>query len=99
MNNNDWKRPLTLRELEAIVEDLDLNEENDIDICYIPPEVDDLTDEENIDEDVTGKLENLPVDLAGTFEIMHVANDGEFEENMLHDAALPLPKKRQGWKI
>lgn len=90
MNNNDWKRPLTLRELEEILEDIDLDEEN-IDICYIPPDVDDLTDEENIDDDVIGELENLPNDLAGTFEIMHVANENE--ESISQEVTLPPPKK------
>ncbi|KAF2881967.1 hypothetical protein ILUMI_24205 [Ignelater luminosus] len=45
-NQEVQPKPLSLKELEAIVEDLDGNEE--IDICYIPPDVDNLTDEEDI---------------------------------------------------
>ncbi|KAI4459704.1 dehydrogenase/reductase sdr family member 11 [Holotrichia oblita] len=60
---DDPLRSLTLKELEAIVEDLDLNEE--IDICYIPPDVDDITDEEDIDDNVIGGVENLHIDIAG----------------------------------
>lgn len=88
---DDPKRPLTLRELEAIVEDLDLNEE--IDVCYIPPDVDDITDEKNIDDNVIGGVENLHVDIAGTFEIVHPDNEIEIGDGIHHEAASSTPSK------
>lgn len=80
---DDPKRPLTLRELEAIVENIDLDDE--ITISYIPPEVDNLTDEENIDDDVIGETDNLPSDLAGTFEILHSGYEVEMRDNVHHE--------------
>lgn len=52
---------------------MDIDEE--IDIAYIPPNVDELTDEENIDDNEMGDIQNLPRDLAGTFDIMTPEDD------------------------
>lgn len=56
MSNLDYyelHRALTLSELEAELENVD-NCHNVIDAVIIPPEVDELTDEENIDDDLLG---------------------------------------------
>ncbi|KAF2894891.1 hypothetical protein ILUMI_11285 [Ignelater luminosus] len=71
----EMKRPLTIKELEAIVEDIQNGD--DIDAVYIPLDVDTLTDEENLDDDVL--LEKVPVtDVAGTFEV-HVESSDDDE--------------------
>ncbi|KAF2881065.1 hypothetical protein ILUMI_25114 [Ignelater luminosus] len=71
----EMKRPLTINELEAIVEDIQNGD--DIDAVYIPPDVDTLTDEENLDDDVL--LEKVRVtDVAGTFEV-HVESSDDDE--------------------
>lgn len=41
----------------------------EIDAVYIPPNVDELTDEEEFSEDVERSEENRNIDIAGTFEI------------------------------
>ncbi|KAI4469474.1 transposase is4 [Holotrichia oblita] len=64
-----FKKALTVQELEAILEeDSDLEEINEIDAVYVPPDVDSLTDEENLDEDLLAG-ENLSMDIVGTIEI------------------------------
>lgn len=77
---------MTLRELEAIVETIDVNEE--LDVCYVPPDVDSLTDEEELDDDVIFGPENLQLDIAGTFEVMYP--DNEIEGDVNHE--IPLNK-------
>jgi len=63
------KQPLTTKEMMAIIEeDPDIQNTNDIDIIYIPPEVDEVTDEEDIDDNVIGEG-SLHNEIAGTFEI------------------------------
>ncbi|KAF2904968.1 hypothetical protein ILUMI_01211 [Ignelater luminosus] len=81
--SNYWKdhhkrhRPLTLQELEAELENLE--DGLKIDAVIIPPEVDELTDEEDIDENLLqGK--NIAQDVAGTFQIM--TTDSEVLENL-----------------
>ncbi|KAF2890909.1 hypothetical protein ILUMI_15264, partial [Ignelater luminosus] len=45
----EMKKPFTIKELEAIVEDIQNGD--DIDAVYIPPDVDILTDEKDLDDD------------------------------------------------
>ncbi|KAF2881373.1 hypothetical protein ILUMI_24816 [Ignelater luminosus] len=69
------ERRLTIKELESIVEDIQNGD--DIDAMYIPPDVDTLTDEEDLDNDVL--LEKVPVtDVGGTFEV-HVESSDDDE--------------------
>lgn len=61
MCENKWKnnpkRPLTLRELEAELENIT---DNEIDVAIIPPTGDDLTDEEYFDDnDLTGNFRKI----------------------------------------
>lgn len=51
-----------------------------MDAVYIPPEVDELTDEENIDDNEM--LSEIPLDreIAGTFEI-DIGHDDGFDES------------------
>ncbi|XP_025192062.1 piggyBac transposable element-derived protein 3-like [Melanaphis sacchari] len=66
-----WKneRPLSTAELLAILEeDEDLFQTDSVDAVYIPPPVDEVTDEEELDDDLRENVINLP-DVAGTYEI------------------------------
>nr|CAH7734201.1 unnamed protein product [Callosobruchus chinensis] len=63
------RRPLSTAELLAIIEeDEDLQLADSMDAVYIPPPVDELTDEEDIDDQGCETEMNLP-DVAGTYEI------------------------------
>ncbi|KAG5897895.1 hypothetical protein JTB14_008063 [Gonioctena quinquepunctata] len=67
------RKVLTQKELEAALEEaVDELErqghEDVIDAVYKPPDVDTLTDEENIDDE-NYSPENEPTDIAGTFEL------------------------------
>ncbi|XP_030751364.1 uncharacterized protein LOC115878894 [Sitophilus oryzae] len=75
--------------LEEIVQDLDCDNLK-IDAVYIPPNVDELTDEENFSDDVERREQNENADIAGTFEIHTNENDlyGDSDEE-------PLAVKRQ----
>lgn len=61
----NMRRPLTQLELIAEIENMS---DDDIDAVLIPPEVDELTDEENVDDNIIG-TETIPSDVTGTFEI------------------------------
>ncbi|KAF5308714.1 hypothetical protein FQR65_LT06075 [Abscondita terminalis] len=64
--SNYYTRPLSMRELEAIIEeDFSIVKANTIDAVYIPPTVDELTDEEDIDDDLLEE-NSRPSDRAGT---------------------------------
>lgn len=72
-----WKneRPLSTAELLAILEeDVDLLQTDTVDAVYIPPPVDEVTDEEELDDDICENEKNLP-DVAGTYEIHAVLPD------------------------
>ncbi|CAG9772350.1 unnamed protein product [Ceutorhynchus assimilis] len=80
---------LTQKELElALGEELDeLHDENEqIDAVYIPPEVDQLTDEEDLSEDPENIVNSQNGDIAGTFEI-HTAQDDIYDESDEEDLA------------
>ncbi|KAL3269167.1 hypothetical protein HHI36_008250 [Cryptolaemus montrouzieri] len=65
--NPETNRAWTTGELFAILQEKDCDE---IDAVYIPSEVDELTDEENIDDDLIGGVaSDFGNDVAGTFEI------------------------------
>jgi len=60
------KRPLSTAELLAILEeDEDLFQTDAVDAVYIPPPIDEVTDEEELDDDLRENVINLP-DVAGT---------------------------------
>ncbi|KAG5876688.1 hypothetical protein JTB14_005154 [Gonioctena quinquepunctata] len=68
-----FRKVLTQKELEAAseeaVDELERQGHEDvIDTVYIPPDVDTLTDEKNIDDE-SYSPENEPTDMAGTFEV------------------------------
>ncbi|KAF2902242.1 hypothetical protein ILUMI_03944 [Ignelater luminosus] len=66
---------ITITELEAIVEEIQNGD--DMGAVYIPPDVDTLTDEKDLDDDVL--LEKVPVtDVVGTFEV-HVESSDDDE--------------------
>ena len=57
---DDFKRADLVKELEAIVENLDLNSDF-IDIACIPPEeVRNFTDEEDVDDNPISNISSLP---------------------------------------
>ncbi|KAK9875266.1 hypothetical protein WA026_007657 [Henosepilachna vigintioctopunctata] len=66
-----WKQALSSQEIMSILEEEeDLEDANQIDAVYIPPTVDNLTDEEGLDDDVLGDYDNIvSTDIAGTYEI------------------------------
>lgn len=57
---------LSFQELEGILEEDPQNDE--IDAVYIPPPVDILTDEEDLNDDLTMEEQSV-LEIAGTFEI------------------------------
>lgn len=75
------KRALTTEELSALLEEeLDYQNYDSIDVVYVPPETDDLTDEENIDENIIGE-EIMEGDIAGTYEIqMNKDSDDSYDD-------------------
>ncbi|KAG5898938.1 hypothetical protein JTB14_004662 [Gonioctena quinquepunctata] len=73
-----FRKVLTQKELEAALEEADV-----IDAVYIPPDVDTLTDEENID-DKNYSPENEPTDIAVTFEL-HVPDSHNDVREDEHD--------------
>ncbi|KAI4468121.1 hypothetical protein MML48_2g00012654 [Holotrichia oblita] len=76
--NNNMRRPLTQLELLAEIENMS---DDDIDAVLIPPEVDELTDEENVDDNIIG-TETIPSDVTGTFEIhSHTMSFNKEEES------------------
>ncbi|XP_066261379.1 uncharacterized protein [Euwallacea similis] len=69
-----FSKYFTQKELEAaleeIVTDLQNNDESQhIDAVYIPPDVDTLTDEENINDENNLQEFEEPTDIVGTFEL------------------------------
>ena len=59
----------TLAEIREILED-DTDNNDEIDVVYVPPPVDTLTDGEDVDDNLMGDIdEDLDRDIAGTFEI------------------------------
>nr|CAI5834682.1 unnamed protein product [Callosobruchus analis] len=78
-----FSRYLTQKELEAAVEEIMLDGINDqsdeIDAVYIPPEVDTLTDEEDVNDDMNPRESEEPFDVVGTFEL-HVPDNTELPD-------------------
>nr|CAI5818477.1 unnamed protein product [Callosobruchus analis] len=78
-----FSRYLTQKELEAAVEAIMLDGINDqsdeIDAVYIPPEVDTLTDEEDVNDDMNPRESEEPFDVVGTFEL-HVPDNTELPD-------------------
>ncbi|VEN52385.1 unnamed protein product, partial [Callosobruchus maculatus] len=76
-----FSRYLTQKELEAAVEEImregDNDPDDEIDAVYIPPDVDTLTDEEDINEDMIVRESEEPTDIVGTFEL-HVPDNTKF---------------------
>ncbi|KAK9702941.1 hypothetical protein QE152_g29632 [Popillia japonica] len=84
--------------LESVIDELEFERNEDaIDAVYIPPEVDVLTDEENIDDEYipTENLSQDP-DIAGTFE-MHLptADDADTDEFDSSDEETLASKKQK----
>jgi len=64
----------TAEEIRAVIEEID---DEEVDAVILPPDVDELTDEENIDDGemiINDGGQSLPTDATGTFEI-HTASD------------------------
>nr|CAH7753976.1 unnamed protein product [Callosobruchus chinensis] len=62
-----FSRYLTQKELEAAVEEIMMEPNNDqsgrIDAVYIPPEVDTLTNEEDVNDDMNPRESEEPIDI------------------------------------
>nr|CAI5829856.1 unnamed protein product [Callosobruchus analis] len=57
-----------------------INDQSDeIDAVYIPPEVDTLTDEEDVNDDMNPRESAKPFDVVGTFEL-HVPDNTELPD-------------------
>ncbi|KAF5284776.1 hypothetical protein FQA39_LY04501 [Lamprigera yunnana] len=79
-----FKQLLTQCELEAELEKVldevgSFREQENLQIVYISPDVDNLTDEENIEEDAIFGREDVPTEMAGTFEIENV--EDQYDES------------------
>lgn len=88
-----WKneKPLSTAELLAILdEDEELLQSEIVDAVYIPPIVDEITDEEDFDDDIRENVINLP-DVAGTYEI-HVISPDTSED--LVNQSIPSSSKK-----
>lgn len=86
-----WQKPLSTAELLAILnEDEDLLQSDTVDAVYIPPPVDEVTDEEELDDDICENAINLP-DIAGTYEI-HASLPDTSED--LDSQSLPSTSKK-----
>ncbi|KAJ8913353.1 hypothetical protein NQ315_008743 [Exocentrus adspersus] len=80
------KRFLTQRELEEVLQDVVTEIEDNGNECinavYIPPDADELTDEETIDDNLVINEEPLEREIAGTFEIdVDIDNDDIYDES------------------
>lgn len=64
-----------------------------VDVVYEPPEVDQMTDEEDIDDNIIGKG-NIEADIAGTFEI-YPNNSVDSEDSEDDNVPLSEVAKRQ----
>ncbi|KAI4469511.1 dde superfamily endonuclease [Holotrichia oblita] len=66
--------------MEEVLNELDDEQEGALNAVYIPPKVDELTDEEDIDDNVL--LNEIPLDgeIAGTFEIDVGSDDALHDE-------------------
>jgi hypothetical protein len=62
------KRFVSVKEAVAILDEL-IDDEEEIDMVIIPPDVGVVSDEEEGDEDSTESLNDLPSDVAGTIEL------------------------------
>jgi len=88
-----WKneKPLSTAELLAILdEDEELLQSEIVDAVYIPPIVDEITDEEDFDDDIRENVINLP-DVTGTYEI-HVISPDTSED--LVNQSIPSSSKK-----
>nr|CAI5846111.1 unnamed protein product [Callosobruchus analis] len=78
-----FSRYLTQKELEAAIEEImmdGINDQSDgIDAVYIPPEVDTLTAEEDVNDDMNPLESEEPFDVVGTFEL-HVPDNTELPD-------------------
>jgi hypothetical protein len=85
------KRPLSTAELLALLdEDDDLANAGQIDAVYIPPNVDEITDEEDIDDDLL--VEDVEIaDVAGTFEVHAHAEQEQVHAEQEHEPDEPTP--------
>lgn len=76
------KKYLRIEEVIAILEDEDENEEiaavassSNVNVVYIPPDADEISDEEKIDDNVMNDNGAIDVDIAGTVELEYESED------------------------
>lgn len=76
------KKYLRIEEVIAILEDEDENEEiaavassSNVNVVYIPPDADEISDEEQIDDNVMNDNGAIDVDIAGTVELEYESED------------------------
>ncbi|KAF5289028.1 hypothetical protein FQA39_LY03907 [Lamprigera yunnana] len=72
-----------------VAENINIVEANIIDAVYIPPTVDELTDEEDIDGNLLEE-DSCPSDISGTFEV-HLHQNEDYPVNQ-EEHEQPLPK-------
>lgn len=96
---DEYKRPLSTAELISVLEeDDDLITANMIDAVYIPPTVDEMTDEENIDDDLLDE-KDTDADIAGTIEIhTHTEHEEVTVSREEEPGTSAKRKKRDGGK-
>ncbi|KAK9729882.1 Transposase IS4 [Popillia japonica] len=68
----EQKRALSYKDLEEIIDNM--SDIDDTDVVIIPPNVDELTDEEDIDDTEMCAPDSIPNDITGTFEVMNIGN-------------------------
>ncbi|KAK4887395.1 hypothetical protein RN001_003666 [Aquatica leii] len=74
------------------IKDFNIAESDTIDTVYIPPTVGELTDEEDIDDNLLEE-DFRPSDIAGTFEV-HLHQNEDYSTNQ-EEHEQPLSKKRK----
>ncbi|KAF2894643.1 hypothetical protein ILUMI_11541 [Ignelater luminosus] len=84
--SNFYKKALSLKEIEEILEDDsfydDLKNSNYVDIVIIPPDVHELSDEEQFDDDVGLNDASSVDDVVGTLEIRVISKEPNISTNV-----------------
>lgn len=78
---SQFKRLRTAEEILDYLDDVDASDDQPTDIIIVPPDVDSLTDDENIDDNgvlINDDTDYLSSDICGTFEVLN--NNFEYAE-------------------
>ncbi|XP_072403287.1 uncharacterized protein [Diabrotica undecimpunctata] len=89
----EMKRALTTKELMALLEeDSDCENADSLDVVYVPPETDEISDVEDIDDNIIG-TEGIKTDIAGTYEIQVNENSDDSDDDIPLNHRSKRPKK------